>query len=315
MTNYGKWDAFVATLSSSDEDEDEGADRGPAKEAETASKAADAGAKKGGYGWGKPLDERGQIDRSGELTVGNAKGNALSTNEAPQKVFQITEWAWTQSEDAVEVTLDVTRARNRCVSDVTRQRDFAQDMVRCTMRDAGVEVRVRDQAGAWELAFGLVDLPGIDPERCSFRLATSPAETASAGPLQRVVLTLAKRRGGERWAGCGRARSFLPAGAEAAAPPVTVTRYSWSDAEDHATVYVTIPGVHLARPEDVRVRFRELSFDATCVVGGRTHRFAVTELPMEIQVDKSSHRVKENELRIRLKKWARCTWFKLQVHR
>ena len=82
MTNYGKWDAFVATLSSSDEDDV--ADRGLAKEAETASNAEPV--PKGGYGWGKPLDERGQIDRSGELTVGNAKGNALSTNEVPQKV-------------------------------------------------------------------------------------------------------------------------------------------------------------------------------------------------------------------------------------
>ena len=72
-TNYGKWDSFVATLSSSEGEEEEAA----------AAATAPAEAK---YGWGKPLDERGQIDRSGELTVGNAKGNALSTNEAPQKV-------------------------------------------------------------------------------------------------------------------------------------------------------------------------------------------------------------------------------------
>ena len=41
----------------------------------------------------------------------------------------------------------------------------------------------------------------------------------------------------------------------------------------------------------------------------------MTELPMEVEVNKCSYRVKEDEVRVRLKKWARCTWFKLQVHR
>ena len=53
----------------------------------------------------------------------------------------------------------------------------------------------------------------------------------------------------------------------------------------------------------------------SCRVAGKRHVFAVTELPMEIEVTKSSYRVRENEVRIKLKKWARCSWFKLQVHR
>ncbi len=91
MTNYNKWDSYVANLSlTSSDEEDEGpaqsrAAAGPDAAAPARASAGEGdGAKK--YGWGKPLDERGQIDRTGELTVGNAKGNALSTNAAPQKV-------------------------------------------------------------------------------------------------------------------------------------------------------------------------------------------------------------------------------------
>ena len=96
---------------------------------------------------------------------------------------------------------------------------------------------------------------------------------------------------------------------------VSVDKYSWSDSEQHVTVFLKIPGVHLVEASCIRVRYRELSFDVSCVVDGKDFRFAVTELPMEIEVTKCRHRVKENELRVVLRKWARCTWFKLQVHR
>ena len=83
MTNYSKWDQYIATLSLSDDEEDsEGHSSASAAEADT--RGNERGSKK--YGWGKPLDSKGQVDRTGELTVGNAKGNSLSTNKAPQKV-------------------------------------------------------------------------------------------------------------------------------------------------------------------------------------------------------------------------------------
>jgi len=170
MTDYGKWDAFVAGLalssSSSGEEEDDGDNDDAASPS---------------YGWGKPLDDRGQIDRSGEMTFGNAKGNALSTNRAPQRTFRITEWDWDQSDSAATLRLDLTKAMRRCVSDLTCQLDFSQDMVRASMTEKEVEIRCFDQENAWELVFGLEELPGIDPSRSSFKLSRS----SEARPSQR----------------------------------------------------------------------------------------------------------------------------------
>ena len=81
MTNYDKWDQYVATLALSS-DEEEAAD--VLAQTTPVEKSSNA------YGWGKPLDARGQIDRTGDLTVGNAKGNALSTNKVPQKVNNLS---------------------------------------------------------------------------------------------------------------------------------------------------------------------------------------------------------------------------------
>ena len=78
MTDYGKWDAYVASLALSSSEEEAEEDHVETEDAVAASSSL--------YGWGKPLDERGQIDRSGEMTFGNAKGNGLSTNKAPQRV-------------------------------------------------------------------------------------------------------------------------------------------------------------------------------------------------------------------------------------
>ena len=88
MTDYEKWDSYVANLdlSSSGEDEDEDEKKEVVVGDADGCKALGDTQEKGKYGWGKPLDEKGQIDRSGDLTVGNAKGNALSTNKTPQKV-------------------------------------------------------------------------------------------------------------------------------------------------------------------------------------------------------------------------------------
>ena len=308
MTDYGRWDSYVANLALSSDSEGEGTPDAAATEAED-------GGEELSYGWGKPLDERGQIDRSGALTVGNAKGNALSTNEAPRKTVPIRDWSWDQTEDSVRVTLDVTRASEACVSDVTRRPDFSQDMVRAKMRPREVEVRCCDKENTWELTFGLEGLPGIDPEASSFAMSATPGDAKGSRPKQSIVLSLAKSDAGRRWDACGRETSFSPC-ERAKEDAVTITDYSWSDGEQSATVYLKVPGLKPGLGDEaVQVRFRELSFDAKCAVGGKRYSFAVTELPMEIEVTKCSYTVRENELKIRLRKWAKCSWFKLQVHR
>jgi hypothetical protein len=66
----------------------------------------------------------------------------------------------------------------------------------------------------------------------------------------------------------------------------------------------------------VRVRFRELSFDLTvCDLGGKDYQFAVTELPMEVQVGDCAYAVEPDAIKIRLAKWAKTGWHALQVHR
>lgn len=311
MTDYEKWDSYVANLdlSSSGEDEDKDEKKEVVVGDADGCKAFGDTQEKGKYGWGKPLDEKGQIDRSGDLTVGNAKGNALSTNKTPQKVFRITEWDWTQTGDAVKITLDISKARMRCVSDMTQKLDFTQDMIRAKMREREVDIRCYDQENLWELAFGLSGLPGIDPNKSSFALGRAPGK----GPGHVIVVNLVKRTK-EHWEGCGKEKTFESR--KKSLPVESVTQYSWSDSEQYATVYLKIPGLCPGVDEDcIEVRYRELSFDVKCLVGDKYYCFAVTELPMEIEITKCFHRVKENELRIKLKKWARCTWFKLQVHR
>ena len=226
-------------------------------------------------------------------------------------MFQINEWKWEQSTDAVTITLDVTRAMRRCISDVTNKLEFNQDMVRTKMQANVVEVTCYDQKNTWELVFALVDLPGIDPEKSSFTLRHSSSTEKATGVYQSLVLNLVKSPKGKVWDGCGRQKAI----ASPKLPVVTVKSYSWSDGEQYVTVYLKIPGVHLIDDSFIEVRYRELSFDVSCQVDSKRYCFAVTELPMEIEVDRCSHRVKENELRIKLRKWARCSWFKLQVHR
>lgn len=293
-TNYGKWDRFVAELSDDDED---GKEAGcPAAHPSPPKPFREAPA-----GWGKPLNERGQIDRGGELTVGNAKGNALSTNAEVAKDFAVRAWRWTQTDAAVSVSIEVDPR--------VAGEGFAQDRVTLRVQPTSFALEVRDAQSERTLRFGRRDLPGVVPERCAFEVR------GASGPNPTVVVSLAKRPPHAMWASCGVAAREAKTKAAASIPEETITDYAWSDGKTCATVYLRVPGIAEAAAEDVAVRFRELSFDASCVVRGRKRCFAVTELPMEIEVDKCSYVVKGDELRITLRKWARCAWFKLQVHR
>ncbi len=98
-------------------------------------------------------------------------------------MFRITEWRWEQTDDEVTIQLDVTKARERCTSGGENENDagFSQDHVKATMREKEIEIKCYDRDNMCELAFGLSQLPGIDPEKSSFAL-TSGNVAASEEP-------------------------------------------------------------------------------------------------------------------------------------
>ena len=166
MTNYDKWDRYVAALSDEEEEEP---DQGGA----SVDEAGDSSKQQieDRAGWGMPLNERGQIDRSGELTVGNAKGNALSTNAKAKKEFEIAQYSWDQTEDAVAVTVPVNPRQFGIES-------FAQDNVKATMLSNEVVLSIYDKLTECTLRFGLTNLPGIVPEESSFHVSQDTAPNA-----------------------------------------------------------------------------------------------------------------------------------------
>jgi hypothetical protein len=151
----------------------------------------------------------------------------------------------------VQVTLDISKAMKRCISDITNKLDFNQDMVRTEMQENALVIRCYDQQNTWELVFALVKLPGINPEKSSFTLSRDPAGGAKAvsGTYQRVVIDLEKRPKGKTWESCGEQKTI----SNEKLPVVTVKEYSWSDADQHVTVYLKIPGVHLVDESRIRV--------------------------------------------------------------
>ena len=170
----------------------------------------------------------------------------------------------------------------------------------------------------------------VDPEACTFRVggpSLAPPTNTKPPPEGSLVVQLKLRKATPTavWNDIGtrlwNARKDLRV--------ISVGDYSWSDLYQGAKVYIKIPGVHTLPPEAVRVRFRELSFDVCAgplpapnappgAPADCEYRFAVTELPLEIIVDKCNYRVDDvdgGRVKVYVRKWAKTAWMKLAVHR
>lgn len=284
MTDFAKWDRIAAELSDEEEEDAESLER------KAALAAARPGEQLDRAGLGNDLGEDGRCLGQNNRP-GNARGNALSTNKSAEKVVDISGYTWEQTGAEAVVTVPL-----KPLGAVTREK------VALTFRDDLFELRVLNEM-AQTFRLRVPNLPdgGIVPAECRYRVDGSP---------DTVVITLAKARPGAKWAALGKqaVRKDLVM--------KTISDYAWVDEPTHVKVYLKLPGVHKVPKQNIVSRFRELSLDCTVYdLNGNNWQFAITELPMEVVVKDSYHQVRENELKLYIKKHVRTSWFKLQLHR
>lgn len=252
------------------------------------------------HGAGQGLGWDGQTRTSARPS--NARGNALGTNQAPPRARPWPAGAWAdEGGGVVAVALP---------DGVDPGALAAGRRVTVTIRGRRAEVELRP--------------PPFPAYRLALRLPGPACPARSSHEVQhgagRVVLRLRPPEGaGGAAAAWGPGRivqePWEGEGAKKKKPEVSVAKYSWLDRTQSVSVYLTIPGVHELPADRVRVRFRELSLDVKVEAADKVHCFAITELPLEIVVDKSSWKTKPDQLVLTLRKWAATSWFKLQLSR
>jgi len=347
MTDYAKWDAIVASLSSSD-DSDSSTDEAEEASASGSLEASRSRIIKATPGVGKPLTHDGRIDPP--LRPGNARGNALSTNASNSDVVDLPHDSasvlpFTQNNETINIAAILRRGPHPASSSASAS---AQSGVTCKFTSTSVEVLYRPPKAETGDATG--NLPtvrwayknlhrNIDPEKSTFHVGSSEVVAAEmpndavkanrcapSGSLV-VKLTLRKQKENETWEAPSIGTRLWDERKRLRV--VTITDYSWVDLYQGAKVFIKVPNVHTLPSDAVRVRFRELSFDV-CVgplpapgappgaPADCEYRFAVTELPLEIIVDKCNYRVDDTDggrIKIYVRKFAKTPWFKLAVHR
>ena len=264
------------------------------------------------HGRGAPL-EGGQVAGGGGRPS-NARGNALGANAPPPRAAEWPAAAWrarTPAGGAGGAELVLSAPPGVPSGDLLARKLTAR------FREDGAEITLAAPPfPAWRLK---VAVPGgagaCDPARCR----TEALPGAAGGEDERVIVVLAPGSAGGAGApalsgpwGSGDVRQVLPA---PQAREETISKYSWLDRERSVSIYLQVPGVHEVPPEKVQVRFRELSLDVRVDLGSVVKTFAITELPLEIVVAESRWRVKEGQIVLFLRKWARTAWFKIQQKR
>eukprot|EP00238_Polyblepharides_amylifera_P000778 CAMPEP_0196571218 /NCGR_PEP_ID=MMETSP1081-20130531/1397_1 /TAXON_ID=36882 /ORGANISM="Pyramimonas amylifera, Strain CCMP720" /LENGTH=279 /DNA_ID=CAMNT_0041888059 /DNA_START=157 /DNA_END=993 /DNA_ORIENTATION=- len=279
MTDYNKWDKFVADLS--DEEDCERAvdqsedckDLPPVQEVKA--------------GVGGALSAEGKIQHS-DWRPGNARGNALSTNADVGSKFSITDYTWEEHSEPGAVLVQVPLKALGTV---------IQDKVRCSFSERSVSLAVEtEERKQYELMVEDFPCEGIEPTESSFRVQSSGGKAQVS--TNQVWLRLKKQKPKSTWGSLGRLRQ------DKKRPMVTITDYSWADFKKSCKVWIKIKGVQNIPASQITSRFRELSFDITvCDLNGKDFQYAITELPMEVVVEECYHEVEEDQIKIFLKKW------------
>ena len=101
------------------------------------------------------------------------------------------------------------------------------------------------------------------------------------------------------------------------APPLTISSYSWLDLRQGVRVFLNVPEIDSIPLGDITVNFRDKSFDVEVLDIARAKRWvlAVTELPDTVIIGQCKWKVKDGQLSVYLRKWARMGWSKLQMKR
>jgi len=287
MTDYAKWDKLAAEISDEEEEVN------TAVEPEMVEPKLKPGE-------GTQLTNEGVVQ--GCDRPGNARGNAWSTNKEAEAVKYLSSsaFSWTQSDSNVFVRLPLASMG-----------EIQEDGLAVKFSDTSFKVTLTNQSGTVHV-MECRKLPhqGIIPEKSRMIVNTS-AGKASDGEYS-VTIDL-KKADTCNWEDLGRITTPKKL------PEVAVNNYSWRDEERGVYIYLKIPGIHKVPSHNVKVRFRELSFDFRCEnLDGKNLNFAVTELPMEIVVERCRYTIDSTDggrVKIYLRKWARTSWRKIQVHR
>ncbi|KAK3232739.1 hypothetical protein CYMTET_56928 [Cymbomonas tetramitiformis] len=284
MTSYDKWDKFVAELSDDDDDcaqiEPEQIEREPELPKP---------------GVGKELSATGKIQPSGNRP-GNARGNALSTNADYNFEFEINSFSWNEDSEPGNVIIEIP---------LTPIGQVLQEKVHFNFSEQSFQLSVQNEAKqTYRLVVAKFPAGGIIPSACSGEVRCAGGKTQTSS--NKILVRLRKLQPDVIWGRLGDVAK------EKKRPVITINDYSWSDGKQTCTIYIKVPEVHLLPQKQVKARFRELSFDLTVEdLNGKDYMFAITEFPMEVVVDECKYEVRENEVKIVLRKWAKTGWFKL----
>lgn len=238
---------------------------------------------------------------------GNARGNALGSNQAPPPVWPVTLYTWT--DDGPLVTVLIPLAQFGLCVNPGEQAGHAAERVLCSFSESSFDLRVVNAGGSKTFRLRVYDLPagGIQAEvrlrsRCD-KLARLTCElphmhlqacrhtVIDTGQNPRIVVALSKLHPDAMWYTLGtvyqpakrplvtvRIRSHAQA-LHAIAHAVHVSQvkdYTWCDEKMGVRIWIKVPGVHTLGAEAVSVRFRELSFDVTVSdLHGKDFSFAV----------------------------------------
>jgi len=88
--------------------------------------------------------------------------------------------------------------------------------------------------------------------------------------------------------------------------------YSWEESKEQVVIRVKLPMCLRNEQVSLSIQFRSQSFNADVVHHDQQYRFAVTETFMEIIDDESRGFIRGDEIVIKLKKFARVSWDRLQ---
>jgi len=289
MTDYAKWDKIAAEISEDEEEE--------AVETMVEPEVVEPKLKPGE---GTRLTSEGVIQ--GCDRPGNARGNAWSTNKEVEaiKYLDRSNFSWTQKDGHVLVELPLASMGV-----------IHEDGLAVKFSHNSFTLKLTNQEGTVHvLECTRLPCQGIIPEK-SHMIVNSRVGKDTDGEYS-VTVEL-KKASKDNWHDLG--RITVPK----KLPEIAVDNYSWRDEERGVYIYLKIPGVHEVPSKNIKVRFRELSFDFRCEdLDGKNYNFAVTELPMEIVVERCRYTVDGTDggrVKIYLRKWARTSWRKIQVHR
>eukprot|EP00958_Prasinococcus_capsulatus_P016038 scaffold1765_cov385-Prasinococcus_capsulatus_cf.AAC.1 len=256
MTDYNKWDKFVAQLS---DDED-------VSESPTPPPAA-------------------------KVKKGNFRGNRMGTNATEKEYQEITDYSFEDAEGVVRVTIPLKGIGK--VSQEEVRASFTANGLNLTLVGALItQAPVKHRLALPRLYAKIVPessrvkvfTSGKLPPRIGACVSSPMSRGRDQGSRNEIVITLTKHDPLARWPLLSKQAH------EKALIPKTINDYAFSNSLTSVTVYFKIPGLRQVPRENITVRFRVRSFDFEIHDHKQVRSMRVLSMPSRI-LNRASRRM------------------------